>query len=118
LCSKWFYRLVCIILQNFSSSKERLKLKQPVKRLVDKILPHWNADGTLFQKLKLTILLNILLIKFSFSGEFKNIEMQRKTCLRLLVVFFSIKLESRWCWHFIWNFIYPRSAFFSEGCGI
>jgi hypothetical protein len=55
-----------------------LKWKQPVKRLVDKILPHWNADGALFQKLKLTIHLNILLIKFSFSGEFKNIEMQER----------------------------------------
>jgi len=63
--------------KNFSFSKERLKFNQPVKRLIGKILPHWNAHGTLHRKLTLTILLDILLIKFSFPGEFKNIEMQR-----------------------------------------
>jgi len=55
-----------------------------------------NAHGTLHQKLTLTILLDILLINFSFSSEFKNSELQKKKFLRFLVLLFLLKNKSQY----------------------
>jgi hypothetical protein len=64
--------------KKISFSKERLKFNQPDRQNTPPLKCPW----TLPRKLTLTILLDILLIKFKKEG------------LRLLVVFFSLKYNS------------------------